>query len=205
MVERRRQPEVSIHAPVRARLTGKSSAATTTEFQSTRPLGRDAQSFILRFNVPKFQSTRPLGRDIAMSWEWDECRGVSIHAPVRARLYYTAPNLVCQAFQSTRPLGRDPKNGLFLGALGVSIHAPVRARLFALKRAFEDAMVSIHAPVRARLEPANVRRLLAPFQSTRPKPQSSGYRGVSIHAPVRARRSPGHWLPGFYSFNPRAR
>ena len=95
---------------------------------------------------------------------------VSIHAPVRARLFGEWITSNCRlSFNPRAREGATRDNGIDINSVIVSIHAPVRARRWVWFGTLVDVdIVSIHAPVRARLDDLEKEVMAKVFQSTRP-------------------------------------
>ena len=53
---------------------------------------------------------------------------ISIHAPLRERLFNYSSLIIKKGFQSTLPCGSDRTNPVFRFAVFISIHAPLRER-----------------------------------------------------------------------------
>ena len=140
---------ISIHAPLRERLTLPPNASRIYIFQSTLPCGSDSKS-----RIRAVFST-----------------SISIHAPLRERLRVLVRISFCKRFQSTLPCGSDHHGGRAVRVRIISIHAPLRERLVPLPGRFCSCYfnprslagatlscfysrwcfrISIHAPLRER-------------------------------------------------------
>ncbi len=123
---RRRDTQVSIHAPVWGATGPTACAITPVVFQSTPPYGGR-----LFFNVATstpflFQSTPPYGGRLVVICHSVEVAGVSIHAPVWGA---TRDGEVVELVEN------------------VSIHAPVWGATRRQRGCHRRRTVSIHAPV----------------------------------------------------------
>ena len=99
--------EISIHAPLRGRLTVSGDSMVNADF-----------------------NPRPLAGATAIRWRHRDFRQISIHAPLRGRPEEGFNFTAVKKFQSTPPcggdgVGQDPPRGK-----EISIHAPLRGRLF---------------------------------------------------------------------------
>ena len=147
----------------------------------------------------------------------DTDNSISIHAPLRERLFQITNRLHILLFQSTLPCGSDVRlrqipSGLldfnprslagatvwqFRAACSVhiSIHAPLRERRISPVNLSIIQEISIHAPLRERLLTTTRCTPLSVFQSTLPCGSDFAQRMhlqteavISIHAPLRERR-----------------
>ena len=77
-------------------------------FQSTHPYGCDLDWQRVYEGQYTFQSTHPYGCDFSAR-RAQTCNAISIHAPLRVRLYITLPRAMQRVFQSTHPYGCDKR------------------------------------------------------------------------------------------------
>ena len=97
---------ISIHAPLRERPQYKPTRSHTSLFQSTLPCGSDSVSLGGLRSTITFQSTLPCGSDNLYNFAVCTCF-ISIHAPLRERLYIPSNSITASEFQSTLPCGSD--------------------------------------------------------------------------------------------------
>ena len=158
---------ISIHAPSRERLNFLGDGIDKLIFQSTLPYRSDSErNFRIVYTA------------------------ISIHAPLRERLYL-------QPF--------------FLGRCAISIHAPLRERQGHRTICLNVHDISIHAPLRERLYRTYAACALQRFQSTLPYGSDCVvFKSfvlilfISIHAPLRERPRTVALLLRNQHFNPRS-
>ena len=97
---------ISIHAPLRERLSALTGHWSAKQFQSTLPCGSDASHNTHIFLLHAFQSTLPCGSD-AENAKAAVIDCISIHAPLRERLLGKTLSYKLRLFQSTLPCGSD--------------------------------------------------------------------------------------------------
>ena len=136
---------ISIHAPLRERLTAPRLGGDECRFQSTLPCGSDAVIFT---------STKHFD--------------ISIHAPLRERPIAARKAKTLEPFQSTLPCGSD---ALYAKLSQCHHNFNPRSLAGATRYSvyyFAHAGISIHAPLRERHLKTKKTSNITPFQSTLP-------------------------------------
>ena len=166
---------ISIHAPMRGRLSAAALSASIALFQSTPPCGGDGKvkqpvQPQLNFNPrPHAGATDHCPEDYRDGY-------ISIHAPMR---------------------GRPLELSLLVVRAHISIHAPMRGRHHPRGCHHGGFVISIHAPMRGRLKFIPSRNTGVNF-NPRPHAGATPYSiipilifRISIHAPMRGRHDFG--------------
>ena len=187
-----------------------------TVFQSTLPRGSD-QVTLRRSIVGTDFNPRSLAGATIPDYYLKLFERISIHAPSRERLRFSAIMMAALLFQSTLPRGSDADSSSYAGNTALfqstlprgsdgnlSLHSMARSnfnprslagatfdRSFVYKTTFD---ISIHAPSRERRQQGLFAAKAMQFQSTLPR--GSDYwpvfahlgEQISIHAPSRERR-----------------
>ena len=97
---------ISIHAPLRERLTSRLEELGLKQFQSTLPCGSDSIEVMYIRQPLTFQSTLPCGSDSSVMLDVFFVF-ISIHAPLRERRPEFLGSHSSMIFQSTLPCGSD--------------------------------------------------------------------------------------------------
>ena len=119
---------ISIHAPLRERPAWTFTSTTQTDFNPRSLTGATACSFLQVTTRGNF-NPRSLTGATKLNGEAGKIKYISIHAPLRERHVYVAPNSL---------------------RLGISIHAPLRERQGEVVKWNKFTEISIHAPLRER-------------------------------------------------------
>ena len=122
-----RDSYISIHAPLRGRLSRSPTDYEQLLFQSTPPCGGDSPRLWASPGASYF-NPRPLAGATGSSH----------------------PYSLLPRFQSTPPCGGDQEPRQFALLVGISIHAPLRGRLQIDDPVQQQRAISIHAPLRGR-------------------------------------------------------
>ena len=182
-----RDSYISIHAPLRGRLSRSPTDYEQLLFQSTPPCGGDSPRLWASPGASYF-NPRPLAGATEMRAMLDADEENFNPRPLAGATGSSHPYSLLPRFQSTPPCGGDQEPRQFALLVGISIHAPLRGRLQIDDPVQQQRAISIHAPLRGRLGCF----LNLPHINI-----------ISIHAPLRGRRNLTA-RPGFpANFNPR--
>ena len=141
------------------------------DFNPRSLTGATLRLLLLIVDFCTFQSTLPYGSDKLQQALVEQQAAISIHAPLRERLFVAVLNFklfdisihaplrerpnpvwysLYKQFQSTLPYGSDFQIMVNQASTPISIHAPLRERPLALGEIERLANISIHAPLRER-------------------------------------------------------
>ena len=119
---------ISIHAPLRERLSGNSNLKDTTVFQSTLPRGSDSVFNSHQSAKSRFQSTLPRGSDASFSFFFCRYSAFQSTLPHGSDQLFSLNRLVLAYFTPRSLAGATLPSVSFVLADLISIHAPSRER-----------------------------------------------------------------------------
>ena len=169
--------------------------STRTPDFNPRPLAGATSTRLKNTTFRPYFNPRPLAGATRLSSEIQNCRRISIHAPLRGRPGNFNNPCGFDSFQSTPPCGGDRHPSFSDGfQVLISIHAPLRGRPCGGKLEVTEGRISIHAPLRGRPGGACLAFRYIPISIHAPlrgRPRDKGLLlgelMISIHAPLRGR------------------
>ena len=127
---RKASPEriISIHAPLRERLSGKKTPAFIYNISIHAPLRERQMSLLLACFIIRFQSTLPCGSDNICYTIYNGWRYFNPRSLAGATCGILRKGNTLLVFQSTLPCGSDMNKKEISVIATISIHAPLRER-----------------------------------------------------------------------------